>query len=186
LSSDPHDIVYRINSRDELIFVSPSWTDFALANDAPELVPDRVLGRRLWEFINDETTASLYREIVDQAHSGREISVRFRCDAPGHRRRMEMAIKRSRAAEIEFTSKTISLEDRQPVELLDATLPRIGGLLRICGWCKRIDAGDGSWSEIDDAADTFTLFERSSLPPLSHGMCEACFHEVSNGIHQKR
>jgi len=180
------EIVYRINDLDELTFLSPGWDEFASANDGPEVAAENVLGRRLWEFISDETTLSLYREMVDQAHAGRHLEFRFRCDSPTSRRQMQMHIAKGSDGEIQFTSTTHHEDERPNVGLLDATLPRIGGMLKICGWCKRLDIGAGLWSEIEEAANAFSLFERSSLPPLSHGMCEECFERVSAGMPGRR
>jgi len=165
------EIVYKINDLDELTYLSPGWDGFAAANDGPEVAAEKVLGRRLWEFISDETTLSLYREMVDQAHAGRHLEFRFRCDSPTSCRQMSMNIAKGADGQIQFISKTLREDERPAADLLDATLPRIGGLLKNCGWCKRMDIGAGLWSEIEEAANAFSLFERTSLPPLSHGMC---------------
>ena len=76
------DIVYRLNAEDVLVHVNEAWAEFAAANDAPDLLPKRVLNRPLWAFVCDETTAHLYREILRRARTGLPASFNFRCDAP--------------------------------------------------------------------------------------------------------
>ena len=53
------EILYRLNDRDEIVFVNDVWSEFATANDGRHLVPSQVLGRSLWDFITDLTTRQL-------------------------------------------------------------------------------------------------------------------------------
>ena len=62
-------ISYQLNELDEIVSVSKGWTRFALANDAPDLVPEKVLNRPLWDFITDLTTEQLYRQILKRVRS---------------------------------------------------------------------------------------------------------------------
>ncbi len=180
--SNDADLVYRLNSQDQITFINEAWVNFAVANDAPRLIPERVLGRSLWEFISDETTTTLYKEILDQVHAGQQMTFNFRCDSPANRRLMEMTISKLPSGEVQFETRTISEEVRTPKELLDRYAPRIGEVLHICGWCKRVDVGAGIWAEIEDAIEAFSLFERGALPRLTHGMCKECFETISSEI----
>lgn len=184
--SEDADIVYRLNSQDEFIYLNEGWVNFAVANDASGLLPERVLGRPLWDFIIDETTIQLYREILDQVHAGRSVKFNFRCDAPEYRRHMEMIITRRDGSNVQFETRTVREEERPRQELLDWRAPRVSDLLRICGWCKRVDVGEGRWGEVEEAVTAFRLFERQLLPMLTHGMCEACFKSVSEEIGERR
>jgi hypothetical protein len=180
------DIVYRLNSRDEFVYLNEEWTNFAVANDAPELLPQRIMGRPLWGFLTDQTTQQLYREILDQVHAGRAMRFNFRCDAPERRRFMEMNIARRAGGEVQFQSRTVQEELRVRQELLDWRSPRTRDLLRICGWCKRVDVGEERWGEVEEAVNTFRLFERQTLPMLTHGMCDPCFKTMSEKIAERR
>lgn len=181
----PH-IVYRLNSQDEFIFLNEEWVNFAVANDASDLLPDRVLGRLLWEFIIDETTIHLYREILDQVRAGRSMKFSFRCDAPEYRRHMEMIVTRHDNGGVQFETRTVREEERPRQEALDRRAPRLGDLLRVCGWCKRVDVGQGRWGEVEEAVTTFRLFEGPRLPMLTHGMCEACLKTMTEKIAERR
>lgn len=184
--SEDADIVYRLNSQDEFIYLNEEWVNFAAANDASGLLPERVLGRPLWDFITDQTTRQLYREILDQVHAGRFMKFNFRCDAPEYRRHMEMIISKRDGGEVQFETRTVREEERPRQELLECCAPRASDSLRLCGWCKRVDVGEGRWGEVEEAVTAFRLFERQRLPVLTHGMCEPCFKTISEEIAEWR
>ena len=179
-------VVYRLNSKDEFIYVGGAWVDFAVANDAPEVLPERVMGRRLWEFIADESTRQLYAEILRQVRAGRPARFNFRCDAPERRRLMEMTISPREGGEVEVETRTLREEERPRQELLDRNAPRSGDLLRVCSWCNRADVGGGRWGEVEEAVTAFRVFERAALPMLTHGMCDSCFKVVNKEIAEHR
>jgi len=45
---------YHIDAADRIVAVDAAWIAFAAANDAPDL-PERVLGRPVWQFITNLT-----------------------------------------------------------------------------------------------------------------------------------
>src|SRR5262245_21452962 len=84
-------VVYRIDAHDQLVHVNDAWTAFALDNGAAALDAPHVLGRPLWTFITDPTTAYIYRHFVARVRRLRSpIAFRFRCDAPARRRWLAM------------------------------------------------------------------------------------------------
>src|SRR5262249_54871616 len=80
--SDEGTIVYRIDRGDVIAEVGGAWLAFALANYAPELAPEKVVGRPLWDFVVGPTTRQLYRDLLARARSGRAARFPFRCDGP--------------------------------------------------------------------------------------------------------
>jgi hypothetical protein len=180
------EVVYRLNGRDEIIYVNDGWSKFAAENDAPELLPEGVLNRPLWDFVGDETTQHLYREILRRARAGRPARFGFRCDAPDRRRRMEMTVAGLEGGGVQFETRTLQQDERPRQELLDRYVPRSGRMLRLCSWCKRMDIGGERWGEIEEAAETLRLFEYKTLPPVTHGMCNPCFDAVALQIAERR
>ncbi len=69
------DISYSINSRAEIIFVNENWSDFALANNASDIVEDSILKRNLWNCISDSTTEYIYREILRKVRAGQSMQI---------------------------------------------------------------------------------------------------------------
>ena len=43
----------------------------------------------------------------------------------------------------------------------------------MCSWCKRVDV-EGAWSDVEAAVQRLRLFELTSLPQITHGICEPC------------
>jgi hypothetical protein len=179
-------IIYRLNSQDEFIYVNEEWTKFAIGNDAPDLLPENVLRRPVWDFISDMTTEQLYREILRHVRAGRPASFTFRCDAPEYRRHMEMTIAELGGGNVQFQTRPLQVEERPRQALVDRYAPRSDDLLRICGWCKRVDVGGGRWGEVEEAVTALLLFEGRSMPLLTHGICEDCDKRIREQVAKLR
>lgn len=182
-------ISYQINDGDEIVFVSDSWDEFARANDSAHLVSQNVLGKSIWNFISDAATEQLYREIIKRARGGQTIEFYFRCDAPDVCRFLKMIIKGAeKGGGAAFETRTLREWKRQPQKLLQAGADerRAREILRICGWCKKIDVGKNDWQEVEKAVVILGLFDDGgALPRLSHGMCAGCYESVSAKLQRK-
>jgi hypothetical protein len=172
------DIIYRVNSRDEIVFTNEEWDRFALANGGGKVTSANILHRSLWDFIFDPTTRQLYHDILTQIRNNRVIGFRFRCDSPGCRRLMEMRIFPAEGATVEFRIRTLSIEHRQHQPLLESQAVHSEKFLRMCSWCKKINV-EGTWMEVEEAVRHLRLFESTSLPMLTHGVCETCYGEMT-------
>jgi hypothetical protein len=175
------EVCYWLNDRDEIVFVNDAWGAFAAANGGEHLSAADVLGRPLWGFVADPATQHLYRQVLARVRGGRAARFTFRCDSPDCRRLMEMEVGRGPEGVTEFRSRTLSEEVRQPQALLDPARPHSGGLVRVCGWCKKVDVG-GRWEEVEEAVSRLALFERPVLPRLTHGICEGCFATMTETL----
>src|SRR5205807_257981 len=113
------------------------------------------------------------RDLLTKVRTGRTIRFEFRCDTPGARRLLEMAISPGGPGAVEFRTRVLSEQPRLAVKLLAGDVPRSADLLRACSWCKRVDVG-GEWAEVEEAVALLRLFEHPSLPMLTHGICESC------------
>ncbi|MFT5391017.1 MAG: hypothetical protein ACI8PT_001208 [Gammaproteobacteria bacterium] len=176
------DVRYRINERDEIIFVNEAWDRFAQANDGAETVGNKVLGRILWDFIPDGTTRKLYQQIVALARQGYHPLFKLRCDSPSCKRHLEMTIHAIGTGIIEFATWSLQLEDRAPIALLARGTPRSAQFLRICAWCNRIDIGFDEWVEAEVAVERLKLFEVERMPQSSHGICAACYATMTSTL----
>jgi len=184
LMSGEANVRYVINARDELSFVSDSWHRFAESNDSASLAESNVLGRSLWEFIADAPTRLLYKQMVARVRQGRLTRFTLRCDGPSCRRLLEMTISAGPEKAVEFETKVLRLEYREPVALLARNTTRSAELLQMCAWCNRINVGSGSslWVEVEDATERLLLFERDRMPQLTHGICEACVEAMTSTL----
>ncbi len=167
------DLIYRLNRQDEIVFVNEAWDRFALANDAPDVTAEHVLGRPIWEFITDLSTQQIYRDLLARVREGRSVRFPFRCDSPAERRFLEMHIHLMEDGQIEFRTQTLSIERRPAVPLLARQASPSRDLLRMCSWCKKVFA-DGEWVDIEEGIERLRLFEAPALPMITHGMCDHC------------
>ncbi|MFN2317744.1 MAG: PAS domain-containing protein [Gemmatimonadales bacterium] len=170
---DSPDIVYRLDASDAIVAVSESWDPFARANAGEQVTAQAVVGRPLWDFVTDPTTREIYRQVLAKIRSGARVQFTLRCDGPACRRRLEMTVTPAGDGGAEFRSRTLSIEDRQAQPLAGESATEGDELLRVCGWCKRVDA-DGQWLEVEEAMEALQLLERPVLPRITHGMCPAC------------
>ena len=179
-------ILYQINDSDEIVFVSDAWNDFANSNNSVHLVSPNILGKSLWSFITDAATEQLYREIVNRVRGGQVIDFQFRCDSPAHCRFLKMIIMSSEDGSVTFETQTLREWNRLPQTLLQSDIQRTGEIIRICGWCKKVDVGVNLWEEIEQAVMTLGLFEKAdALPVLTHGICDACYQSVTKKLKGK-
>lgn len=172
------DVVYRLDRQHRFVFVNDAWDRFAIANDAPELAGSAVLGKPLMSYIWGLEARHLTHALIERAAAaGAPLSVPFRCDSPGERRRMRMIVTVDDVG-IEFRTRVEAAEERLPAALLDRRIHDREGLLTVCAWCKRARAND-AWMEIEAAAEALRLFELPRVPALTHGICDACVVAVT-------
>lgn len=171
------DLLYRVNDRDEIVFVNETWTDFAKSNGGDSLVPSRVLGRSLWEYITDATTRQVYFDVLKRVRAGRTVQFRLRCDSPSYIRLLEMRVAQAAAGLTEFRSRLIWEEPREYQALLEPDRAFSDQFMHVCAWCRKVNVG-GVWAEVEEAVISLRLFEQPLLPQLTHGICPACHAEM--------
>lgn len=166
---------YRINEQDKIIFVSDAWEAFALANAGVNLERTNVLQHSLFDFIADETTRLLYRNLLQRVRSGHQVQFPLRCDAPAQRRWLEMRITLVELEVVEFTTRLLRSEARTPLTFPINTSSSEPMLVRICSWCQRIEGQEQQWVDLEEAVACLHLFEQVQLSQLNHGICDDCF-----------
>lgn len=166
--------IHTVDSSGNIVAVNDAWLEFARENDAPELVREAVVGRPIWDFIEGRETRHISRLLLEKAcTSGKSMTIPYRCDSPGIRRFLEMEIAPLKDGTVEFRSRFLKSESRDPVGLLDRRAERTNEFIAICSWCRRIRI-DGQWTEVEEAVKRLDLFSSASLPQLTHGICQDC------------
>lgn len=170
---------YELDTDLRIVAVDDGWSEFARENGAPELVPPPgPLGQPATACVGDPTSRMLFEQLFQRVlRTGRTVTVPIRCDAPALRRYLDLVISRRGNAGIRIETRLIRSEARPPMALLDQKAPRGNELLRMCGWCKRVDVA-GRWCEVEEAVAALNLFERDRLPLVTHGMCPLCYRRV--------
>lgn len=177
--STAQELCYHLNDKDEIIHVNDEWLEFALTNEGNDLIPEKVLGRYLWDFIADSTTVQIYRQLVDKARQGKPTRFTLRCDSPDCRRLLEMTISSDDEKQVQFATRILYSEKREPVVLLSRNMLRSDEFLRTCSWCNKFAVGGERWVEVEDALVELRVFEKDVMPRLTHGICKKCFEEIS-------
>ena len=167
------DIVYRINDRDEIIYVNKAWDAFASSNDGASVSSEKVLDRRLWDFLSDFSTQEIYRKIILKASTGKIVKFNIRCDSPMVRRLLGMSVSPCHNAKVEFRTHTMSEQTRSAIASIHFSKSDSQLIIKSCSWCNRFQH-DGDWHEIEDAVSLMSPFERSARFAISHGMCDDC------------
>lgn len=103
----------------------------------------------------------------------------FRCDSPERQRLYEMTITAQAGEVVQFETQPLWTQKRSPQSLLARYAPRAVDLLRICGWCLRVEVGSGTWEDIEKAVNRLHIFERVEYPRLIHEMCDECYRAVT-------
>lgn len=178
-------VIYDVDAKDRITSVNDGWVAFALRNNGEAVLPPGIIGWHLWDSIADPTTIELYRMLYARVRSRREpVTFAFRCDSPDTRRVLEMRLEPGAGASIRSVVRLLTAQDRQSVPLFDAHAERSDGLVTVCSWCKRIQAGN-VWLEVEEAVPRMSLLRSASPPMLTHGICGACnatmFGEFSDG-----
>lgn len=169
-------VLYQVNAGDLIVSIGADWVRFAEANEAAHLT-DNVIGRPLWDFVSGATTRHVYRELLGRARAGRTISFDYRCDSPALRRFMRMTIIARSDGAVAFDSVTTRIEARVPPlpSLISGTV--IEPVVRMCGWCKRVEVSP-SWDDLEIAVERLGLLTLADPPSISHGMCPDCYDRI--------
>ena len=173
--SNPKSIIYRINSRDQIVFVNDLWNEVAFASDNESLTGRKIFGRSIWKFFKGYAVRDLYKQMVKTVRCGKRVRFNFRGDSPETRRLMEMDITLLENGEVQFSSKIV-LAEKSPFKwLLNNESPYTEELISVCGWCKKVNVEKDTWSEVEDAVTIMGIFDTAKIPNISHGICEECF-----------
>lgn len=173
---------YIINNKDEIVFVNADWSEFAAANNANHLLPEKVLNQSLWRFICNLESIHIYRKILEKVRDGHDCKFNIRCDSAEYRRFLEVNITLLVTGDVMFENHILKMETRSPQEIFNSCILRSEEIIFICSWCNRIDIGKEKWQEIENAVKSLRLFEKERLPQLSHGMCPDCYLIMSNEL----
>ncbi len=184
MNNDPT-IIYRIDAQDRIVFVNDGWKQHAESNGYNDFDSGDILFQSLWDSISDDASRQIYREILENVRLNKSVVFPFRCDSPECRLFLEMQIE-AHGDEVQFETRVLKTEQRPAQKILDSEISRSDEMLRICGWCKKIDVGQDNWKEVEIAVSELGLFKQEKLPQLTHGICPECFRSVKKQITAKR
>lgn len=178
MSINEGDVIYRIDGDDVLVGINDQWDVFAVQNNSPQVMRERVINHNLWTYITDPETRHVHKTLVQRVRRRKAIlNLPFRCDAPTLRRYMEMDLLPLERGGVEYHCRLIRTESRPPVALQSPEQPARQELIRMCSWCKKVEVA-GRWVEIEEAVRSWKLLERDPPPPITHAICKACLVDL--------
>ena len=176
-------IRYQLDAHDCIASLDAAWNAFAAQNGGPELADDSIIGQSIWRFIDGWEVRHLYEHVFDAVRSqDRDVVIPFRCDSPTLRRFMELRISALRDDGLALVSHLIREEARPRVELPHRDIGDTEDLVRLCSWCKRVQLVDRTWVEVEQAIQDLELFQSTTMPAITHGMCGDCATEIQSQI----
>ncbi|MGD2174847.1 MAG: hypothetical protein PVJ27_05545, partial [Candidatus Brocadiaceae bacterium] len=168
--ADMRTFIHRIDARDVIEYVNDEWVEFGAENWDAESAR-AVVGTSLWEYVATPAVKNLLQTVVARLRQTRSrVKLPYRCDSPAARRYMEMEMEASAEGQVEFRSRTIREEEREPVYLLAQSEELATGVLLMCSWCKRVNVPP--WMEVEEAVRQLELFSGPDVPGISHGLCD--------------
>ncbi len=174
-------IEYKIDGENRIIYGNEEWDSFALENYGEEIVSEKILGKNLFDYIQDITIKQIYLDIIEKVRQGREINIDYRCDAPTLKRLLKMYVKLENNGIVKFVSEPIQITPQQYIYLLDPKLPKEDKPIPMCSWCKRIKI-ETEWEDLENAINKYQLLVQDKLPFLTHTICEKCFENIKKAI----
>ena len=166
-------VIYRIDESDRIVYVNDEWDIFAVENDAKELISENIKNKNLWEYIQGEELVYLYGMVFDKVRKSRiELSFQYRCDSPEIKRYLKMNVAPLKGHMIEISNPIVKIEKRETIDILRNKVRANDEFITMCSWCKRVKAEE--WVEVEDAIKKYGLFEKDSLPQITHSICKAC------------
>ena len=95
--------------------VDRDWDLFADSNGAPELFGSDIIGKSIFDFIQDAQTVSLYQDIYQVVREqNKPIDFTFRCDSPQIKRLFVMKIIPKEDRWIEFETELVEQDEILP------------------------------------------------------------------------
>jgi|RhiMethySRZTD1v2_1073278.scaffolds.fasta_scaffold04862_8 hypothetical protein len=197
---------YHIDAADRIVAVDAAWIAFAAANDAPDL-PERVLGRPVWQFITNLTVRELYRTLFRRVRETRAgVTVTFRCDSPDVRRFMSLTVEFDDDSSEVLACRALLLHE-EPQASSVRTIAALRSAFATSGVASGSDGHAPSrqpdvmalsrgaeallsmcswckrvnvsgWREIEDALIVAPSLFTEPVRPITHGICPACEDRV--------
>ena len=166
---------YQLDANDVLVSVSDDWLAFARENGASELVAESVVGKSLWDFIPDEPTRTLYRDVFATVRAtDQPVVVPFRCDSPTLQRFMRLEVRHHPGCGIDLRSILVRAEPCERQLLLDRTARQSHNCVTMCSCCKQVLVEPHGWLSLEEANRHPRLCLVGKRPHIRYEVCTAC------------
>jgi hypothetical protein len=167
---------YQLDPQDTIEWVSEDWLAFARENGAAGLELKAVLGKQLWEFIADEPTRQLYRNVFTMVRATDQPKVvPFRCDSPTLRRFMRLEVRHRPSCGLDLKSILVRAEPCERQGLLDANTRLSNDRVTMCSCCKFLLIEPLGWLSLAEANRLQQLDREGKRPQVRYDVCPSCW-----------
>ena len=167
-------VSYTLDRANRIVGVGGSWDNFALENDASNLLEPHVLGREIIDFVVGDTTRIFLFTMLDSSRVlEKPITRPYRCDSPQYRRFMEMTLEPRPQGVIELRHRLLRVEAVDyPIKFTAVPGNAPKGLIKRCSMCNQIKI-KGDWLESSEAISK-GLLAKADQCQVIYGVCENC------------
>jgi hypothetical protein len=157
---------------DAIVFASEDWLQLAQGNDGQMPLAAAVFGRCFFDFAPESHLFPLFEVVFRRVRrTGQPIRIPFTSESLSERRHMEMEVLPLEGGGLECRYHTVLVEELGPGTSSGGARPQ--PLLTLCSWCKKVQLPDGTWVEVEAAAQRLEFF-LGEAPQLTHGICFPC------------
>jgi hypothetical protein len=172
MTNEESNTIYWLDKNNMIIKLSDSWDSFAIENDGDVLSGQSVIGKKIWDYIQGNTTRMWMDALFSLARLHQKtVQKPYRCDSPELKRYMEMVITPEENGVLKVESRVLSTEViKKPFYFQasnDLGSPKI--LIR-CSICNRLKQ-KGQWQEVDQLSIESTNTEQLQV---AYGVCPDC------------
>jgi hypothetical protein len=162
--------VVRLDAHDRITSASEDWLQYAPASGREPQAP--LVGRTFFDFSPEPDFVALYELVFRRVRrTGQPIRVPFTWESSSERRHLELEVLALEGGGLECRYHTTLVESREPS--VSHHPRRVRQLLTLCGWCKKVRLPEGTWVEVEAAAQRLEFF-LGDAPRLTHGICQPC------------
>ncbi len=172
---------YTLDATDTIVAVGGAWNDFAIKNDGAEIVSEKVIGKKLDQFVHGDETLMFVRTMIMSARVLKRPVVRpYRCDSPSLKRFMEMKVEPKERGEVDVSHRELRSEPSlHAVRVAAAAMGTSAISVKRCSICNWVRAQQ-VWSELDEAiaAQRVSLVDSQALRVV-YGVCPDCLVNIA-------
>lgn len=167
---------YRLDTQDRIVAAGGAWDQFALANDANDLLAERVIGSSIFDYVYGDVSVMFLRTLLNGARTLQRSTLRpYRCDSPGIKRFMEMVVEPDGRGGVTIHHRLLRTEPL-PATLRFAVRPGATPVTTRCSMCNRLKVA-GGWQEPETVwADGQLIPEQAT--PVIYGVCPDCLADL--------
>lgn len=173
-------VEFSLNDQNEIVAVGKEWDQFALKNNAPELVGGKVIGRHVLDFVSGNVTRQFLLAILELVRSGSQpIELDYRCDSPYERRFMKMSVSLMKSGQVCFINSTLRVETRTQECFISKAVQRSKNTSIRCSMCNLVQYSQ-DWVEPEQLLTTHKQTHSELL--VIYGICESCTKQLQQLI----